>query len=176
MPYAVTHVILTIVIADMYRDYAVKKKFSTWFVVIAGIAGLLPDMDIPLGWIASAIMGKDVGFHRLYTHSFIWFIALFMIGAAVYYFAKKQDYKIFSWMVQKRDIVLFFMAVAFGWFMHVFLDCVVAADHNLSVFPMFPINMCPAPFSPDMLAGLDAIILIVWLVHEQWRHEIKDYI
>ena len=39
MPYAVAHVILTIVIADIYRDYFAKKKFPMIYVFIAGIAG-----------------------------------------------------------------------------------------------------------------------------------------
>ena len=49
MPYAVAHTILTIVMADIYRDYITKKKFPMIYVFIAGIAGLIPDLDIPAG-------------------------------------------------------------------------------------------------------------------------------
>ena len=100
----------------------------------------------------------------------------FFLAGLVFYFVKKEEYKVLTWNVSKYAIVMLFMAIAFGWFMHVFLDCMVAADHNLSVIPFFPLNICPAPWSPDALAGLDAIILIAWLVHEQWKHEIRDYI
>ena len=51
MPYAVAHVILTIVIADIYRDYFAKKRFPMVYVLIAGIAGLIPDADILVSWI-----------------------------------------------------------------------------------------------------------------------------
>ena len=72
MPYAVAHVILTIVVADIYRDYFAKKKFPMIYVLIAGIAGLLPDADIPAGWIFNSIFGADYSFHRIYTHSLIY--------------------------------------------------------------------------------------------------------
>ncbi|MBM3230000.1 hypothetical protein FJZ26_06215, partial [Candidatus Parvarchaeota archaeon] len=73
MPYAVTHVILTIVAADLYRDYFARRKFSTWYVLIAGIAGLLPDMDLPASWFANLFLGTSYNFHRLYTHSLLYF-------------------------------------------------------------------------------------------------------
>ena len=169
MPYAVTHVILTIIIADMYRDYVAKKKFSMWYVLIAGIAGLLPDADIPLSF------GTSYNFHRLFTHSMLWFILIFLAGLA-FFMIKKQEYKVFRWIVPKNAIVMFFMAVAFGWFMHILLDCSISADGYLNIIPTVPLWFCPAPFPGDVAAGIDAIILILWLVHEQWRHEIKDYI
>ena len=50
MALAVTHVILTIVILDLFRHYVFKKsKFPRYWLVIGGIAGLFPDIDIPLG-------------------------------------------------------------------------------------------------------------------------------
>ena len=53
MPLAVTHVLLTIIMVDLYRDYITKHKgyFTLHTVFIAGFAGLLPDIDIPLNWI-----------------------------------------------------------------------------------------------------------------------------
>ncbi len=176
MPYSVTHVILTIVIVDLYRDYVVKKKFSPWYVLIAGIAGLLPDLDIPVSWVFNWLFKTNYNFHRLYTHSMLWFIVLFFIGLGFYLFAKNRDYKILKYNVPKDNIVLFFMALAFGWFMHILFDCTLAADGLLNVFPGYPISFCMHPFGQDVMVGIDAIILVAWLLHEQWRHEIKDYI
>lgn len=54
MPLAVTHVLLTIILVDLFRDYIMKnhKKYLTLHtIMIAGIAGLLPDIDIPLFWL-----------------------------------------------------------------------------------------------------------------------------
>ena len=48
MPYAVTHVLVAIILAEIIRDYIVKdkKKFPLHYILIAGIAGLLPDVDV----------------------------------------------------------------------------------------------------------------------------------
>ena len=53
MPFAVTHVISSIILVDLYRDYVAnhKKYFTLHTVFIAGLAGLLPDIDLPLNWL-----------------------------------------------------------------------------------------------------------------------------
>lgn len=174
MPYAVAHVILTIVIADIYRDYIAKKRFPMFYVLIAGIAGLAPDMDIPASWIFNFIFGTHYNFHRVYTHSLFYAIVFFLISM-LFFFARKEKYKIGKWVVDKRAITLFFFALAFGWFIHIALDCTLAADGYLNLIPTIPLKFCPHPFSNQVLAGFDAVILVLWLIHEQWRHGIKDY-
>ena len=174
MPYAAAHVILTIVIADIYRDYFAKKKFPMIYVLVAGIAGLIPDLDIPAGWLLNLIFGTDYYFHRLYTHSLSYAILFFLIGV-IFLSLKKKIYKIGNWNVPKQAFVMFFLALAFGWLMHIFLDCALAADGYLNLIPSIPLTFCPHPFSNNVLAGFDAVILVLWLIHEQWKHDIKDY-
>ena len=175
MPYAVAHVILTIVIADIYRDYISKKKFPMVYVFIAGIAGLLPDLDLPISWVLNFILGTHYTFHRLYTHSLSYAIIFFVIGL-IFLLIKKERYVIGQWKVNKRAFIMFFFALAFGWFMHITLDCALSGDGYLNVIPSIPLTFCPQPFSNEALVGIDAIILVVWLFHEQWKHDIKDYI
>ena len=175
MPYAVTHVILTIVIADIYRDYFSKKKFPMTYVFIAGIAGLLPDLDIPIGWAASFLLGANYSFHRLYTHSLFYSI-IFFIAGLVFLLMRNGKCRIFRWNVSSTMLMMFFFALSFGWFMHIALDCGLAADGYLNLIPSIPLTFCPHPFSNEALLGIDAIILVLWLFHEQWKHEIKDYI
>jgi len=57
MPFAVTHVLTSIVLVDLYRDYVTrhKKLFTIHTVFLAGLFGLLPDIDYVLGMAASAI-------------------------------------------------------------------------------------------------------------------------
>src|SRR3989344_70198 len=121
MPYAAAHVILTIVIADIYRDYIAKKRFPMIYVLIAGIAGLMPDLDVPASWIFNFIFGTNYNFHRIYTHSLIYAIVFFFISV-LFLFAKKEKYKILKWNVPKRAFFMFFLAMAFGWLMHIGLD------------------------------------------------------
>ena len=64
MPLAVTHVILTIIVFDLYRDYYAKNKklWSLHAIFIAGVGGLKPDIDI----VATRIMnlfGYTVSLH-----------------------------------------------------------------------------------------------------------------
>ena len=175
MPYAVAHVILTIVIADIYRDFISKKKFPMIYVLIAGIAGLMPDLDLPASWAFNLVFGTDYYFHRVYTHSLLYAIAFFLISMT-FLILKKEEYRIFRWNVTKQAFVMFFLAMAFGWFVHIGLDCALAADGYLNLIPSIPLKFCPHPFSNEAILGFDAIILMLWLLHEQWKHKIKDYV
>ena len=174
MPYAAAHVIITIVIADIYRDYISKKKFPMIYVLIAGIAGLVPDLDIPASWLFNFVFGANFNFHRIYTHSLLYAIIFFSIGI-VFLMLRKENHSLLKWDVPKEAIIMFFFALSFGWFMHILLDCALAGDGYLNLIPSIPLKSCPSPFSSDVLAGFDAVILVLWLVHEQWKHEIKDY-
>ncbi len=175
MPYAVTHVILTIVIADIYRDYFAKRKFPMVYVLIAGIAGLMPDLDIPASGLINLLFGANYNFHRIFTHSLLYAMVFFAASTLFFIFGKKE-YSVFRRKVQNRAVVLFFLAMAFGWLMHVSLDCGLSGDGYLNLIPSIPLKFCPHPFSSDVLAGFDAAILVLWLIHEQWKHDIKDYI
>ena len=111
MAYAVTHILIVIVILDLLRHYVFgKKKFPRYLIVIGGIAGLLPDIDIPLGWVTSFFTGTEVGLHRLFTHSILLALLFLVIGIIRQY---QDDEK---W-------ARIFYAIAFGWFIHLLLDC-----------------------------------------------------
>ena len=183
MAYAVTHVIVAIVLIDLYRDYIAKKKFSTWYVLIGGIAGLLPDIDVPVQWMASNIVGKTITFHRIWTHSVVFVVSFLIIGILFHLKKNKKltlPKSIFKKNIWKKisygHIALFFIVVGVGWLTHIVLDCGLAGDYNLTWLPGNPLGFCPHPLSSEHLYGLDAVILILWLVHEQWAHKIKDFI
>ena len=59
MPYAVTHILIALIVADVIRDYVVKnkKKFTLHYVLIAGIAGLLPDADTIIYLVLNMLYG-----------------------------------------------------------------------------------------------------------------------
>ena len=50
MPQSVTHVLISIILLSLFRDYCVKNKktFPLHYVLIGGLAGLLPDLDVAL--------------------------------------------------------------------------------------------------------------------------------
>lgn len=161
MPFAATHVIISIVIVDLYRDYISKKKFPTYYVLLAGIAGLLPDIDIPIGWVYNMLYGTSISFHGGLSH-----IVLFPAAFAC-----------LALLFRKRPFGLVFSILSFGWLLHITMDCVVTLRYPLWPFGSFA---CPA-LVPEtafltVLPAVDAIVLMAWLIHEEWRHKIRDYI
>ena len=75
MPLAVTHILIPIILIDLFRDHILKKKgvITNKHVLLAGLAGLFPDIDLPICYL---LMG-GVNVHRLYTHN-IWLPILFL--------------------------------------------------------------------------------------------------
>jgi len=165
MALAVTHVLLTIILVDLWRDYFTnhKKYFTLHTILIAGIAGLLPDIDVPINWILN-FFGKsyDLLLHGGVTHN-IFFGLIFLIPGFIFWFKKKHK------------IAVYFFVICFGVLFHLFLDCLTGGYY----FFYWPINIgnyCVTIIHSEFLAGLDAIILLLWLSHEEVKHKISDFI
>lgn len=163
MAYSVTHVILTIVILDLFRHYVFGKlKFPRYWLLIGGIAGLVPDLDIPFSWIYNFFTGLAVDFHGTFTHSLIFPLIFLVLGGILYY--KKNS---------KWAGICF--VISAGWFLHLILDCGFG-DPKEFIWPFFINNFCPQWGIQPYAMHLDAIILVLWLVHEEVHKKIKDYI
>jgi len=164
MPFAVTHVLLTIILVDLFRDYITKRKkyFTLHTIFIAGIGGLLPDIDIPLNWIFN-FFGLEI-VHRTITHT-PFFALIFLIPG------------LFLWYQKKHKWALYFIVICFGILLHIILDLIFGASllifYPLSNFAFglnFAINLSQAASE-----GMDAIILLAWLWHEEIKHKISDF-
>lgn len=178
MPLAVTHVLVPIIILDIFRDHAMKggmkarirKIITNRFVLLAGFAGLLPDLDVPL-FSGLELLGyqieSSIG-HRLFFHN-IWIPMSFLGFFTLLHFVLRQE---------KFGRV--FLILAFGFSMHLILDAVVvgtimplfplsAAEVGLSIAKFLPVNITTA------MVSLDALLLLFWLWHEEMEHKIKDY-
>src|SRR3989338_1519460 len=109
MPFAVTHVLLTIILVDLYRDYIAKhrKYFTLHTIFIAGFAGLLPDIDIPLNFFIG-MFGFEL-IHRTITHTIL-FGLIFLIPGMV------------LWYHKKHKVAMYFFVTCFGILLHIFLD------------------------------------------------------
>ncbi|MBR9676775.1 hypothetical protein GOV04_01425 [Candidatus Woesearchaeota archaeon] len=161
MPNAVTHVIIAIVLVDLYRHYIANNRFGTNYIFLAGIAGLLPDIDIVLGGFQKLFTGKTFFFHGGFTH----IIALPLIILTV---------AIFFSVWEEKKIALALYIIAFGWTLHIALDCLILGAYA-PLFPFYSGQICPGLFTNELMPALDAIILLAWLGHEQVKHKIKDY-
>jgi membrane-bound metal-dependent hydrolase YbcI (DUF457 family) len=168
MPFAVTHVLASIILVDLYRDYVTKhKKFFTLHTIfIAGVAGLLPDIDIPINFILN-FFGKDL-VHGTITHTPL-FALIFLIPGLL------------LWQRKKLHWAVYFFVIAFGILLHFSLDYFFTSDNGgiMWLYPFsdshYALNLM-GKVSPIFFAGLDAIILLLWLWHEEIKHKISDYI
>ena len=166
MPPAVTHVLLTIILVDLFRDYIIKDKtIPLHFLFIGGGAGLLPDIDIPFFWFLNDILKiKTIWFHGTITHT-IWVPLLLLIASVI-------AYKF------NRNTSILLGIITFGLFFHIFLDFTLLGN----IMPLYPLSnftiigiMANSPLTHWDL-GLDAVILLGWLWHEERKHRISNFI
>lgn len=164
MALAVTHVLIAILILDIFRHYVFgKERFPRYLLVIGGIAGLAPDLDIPIGWFISWISGNTVNLHGDFSHSLFFVIFLLLAGA------------IRSYQVDTKWANILYVISA-GWLIHLLLDCAFGG-YSTFLWPII-INtkvICPEWGLNTYRTGIDAIILVLWLVHEELHSKIKDY-
>ncbi|HLG23995.1 MAG TPA: metal-dependent hydrolase [Candidatus Nanoarchaeia archaeon] len=168
MPKAVVHILFTIIALDLFRDHVLKNKRSLplHYVFIGGIAGLLPDIDVPLFWLLNGFLGLDVPFfHRMFTHT-ISFGLIFAILSLVFYDLSKNASKILA-------------IVSFGVFFHIFLDWFFIG----TIMPFYPFSTAQLGLDifgrlelPLLMDGLEAVVLLWWLWHEEKTHKISDFI
>jgi len=163
MAYAVTHILLVIIILDLLRHYVFKKeKFPRYLLVVGGIAGLVPDIDIIISWVYNLFTGASVSFHGTFTHSLIWPLLFLAIAGILHYQDKMKWAKIFY-------------VISFGLFFHLFLDCTFGG-YKTFFWPYLTGNLCPQWGLQSQAQSIDAIILVLWLVHEEVHKKIRDYI
>jgi membrane-bound metal-dependent hydrolase YbcI (DUF457 family) len=168
MPQAVVHVLFTIIVLDLFRDHFLKnkKELPLHYIFIGGVAGLLPDIDVPLFWVLHNFMGLDVPFfHRIFTHTFL-FILVFLAASVICFGFSKKMSKLFA-------------VITFGVTFHIFLDWFFTGG----VAPLYPfsdaaygLNAFEMMQIPLAAEGLEAIVLLAWLWHEEKLHRISDFI
>jgi len=178
MPHAVTHVLIVIILLELYRDYFVKNKraFPVHYVLIGGIAGLLPDLDIAVYYFLS-FFGYTIGeVHRTFSHN-LFIPLIFLITAIPFWKFKNKD-------LGERHLKLrnVFLVIAFGIFMHLVLDSILAG----TIMPFYPlstyslglniINLAPPAWHESILPSIDAAILVLWLIHIERKHKISSFL
>ena len=165
MAYAVTHILVVIVFLDLLRHYVFgKNKFPRYLVVLGGIAGLAPDIDIPIGGLLHFITGKNLLPHGTVTHSLLLAAAFFAIG--IFLHSKKN----LKWSRICN-------VIGVGFLFHILLDCLYGS--GMEKFFFWPFLQVPHicnlwdlyPYGNH----IDAVLLVLWLVHEEVHQRIKDY-
>ena len=168
MPYAVTHILIPILLAAIFRDFYLRKRdrksFPLHYVLVAGLGGVLPDIDIPISFVLNYFGVANWNIHRLFTHSFIFPAIFFILFLA---FSKVNTRaKICNITKHKLKLSLLFIMISFGTLTHILLDN--SFIYFLNVFPQEIRHWIPAT--------LDGILLVLWIVYLELKHKISDFI
>jgi len=163
MPFAVTHILVPMILVDFARDhlFKIKRQFlPNKYILLAGLFGLMPDIDM-----LSVLLGMP-NLHGTITHSVIFPITFLILFLISYFLKKERTYKIF--------LMLFI-----GFSIHIILDGIFS-DHITLFFPFdfnqYGLNLIgPLGNWFDLYAAMDAILLFFWLIHEGLEQKISDY-
>lgn len=176
MPFAVTHILVPLLMTAIIRDFFLKKqksKFSLHYVFIAGIAGILPDIDV-----AAFLFLRFFGFsfeqvHKTFLHSIFIPLIFFSLFLALSFRNKTNSNKI------KPNII--FLMLALGTLSHLILDLFFEPFAPFNPFSdkiigMNLINYLPPDLQSLFFPILDGALLIIWLSYLQFKHKISDFI
>ena len=180
MPQAVAHILLPLVLMSLIRDLLIKKNgrkhFPLHYVMIAGIAGIIPDLDIAAFWILHFFGFTINEIHRTFMHS-IFIPIIFLLCAII--FSKS---KVIILKKHQLKISIIFLMLAFGSFIHLLLDAIFAGY----IFPFYPFShyllglnlfgYLPEALEIIVAPSLDAGLMVIWLIYLEWKHRISDFI
>ena len=146
MPFVVTHMLVPMILVDVFRDKILKikkSKLPNRYILIAGLAGLFPDIDL--------LFGKFIA-HRTITHS-IWLPLAFLFFSSIFYLIKK-----YGW--SKISLMIFI-----GTGTHIIFDLVTAGSIPL-FYPvsntLFGVNLIPPGSTVFVYSAMDAVLLWIW--------------
>lgn len=178
MPYAVTHILVPLIIVSLIRDFYSskgKKKFPLHYVLLAGIGGILPDLDIAAYWILYFFGFPLDAVHRTFMHSLL-FLAILLLLALIF---RKTTFKIRK---HKLNLGLIFLMLFIGSAIHLSLD----ATFEGKIVPFYPfasapigldlVNHLPEPLNNLFIPSFEAALLTLWLIYLELKHKISDFI
>lgn len=180
MPTAVTHLLVPLFIVALFRDYYLtkhdRKRFPLHYVLIAGIGGVLPDIDI-LAYLVLHYAGfafEQV--HRTLLHSLIIPASFALLSLATRPLKNKTLGR------HKLTIHGILLALAFGTLMHVVLDGTIIGDvHPFAPFSNVEVGLNLISFLPDHIKSIaiplfEGILLLLWIIYLELKHKISDFI
>jgi membrane-bound metal-dependent hydrolase YbcI (DUF457 family) len=182
MTQAVTHVLVPIILLSLFRDIFFKgkkkEKFPLHYVLIGGIAGLIPDIDVAAYYILSFFGFTLNEVHRTFSHNVFIVLIFIILGFAAFMFNIRNN------TLGKHHLRIdwIFYSISFGVLIHLLLDATVSGI----IMPLYPfshyalgsnmINLLPVAWRESFIPSLDAVLLVLWLSYMEIKHKISDFI
>lgn len=181
MPFAVTHILVPLLLMAFIRDFyhwknKKNKKFPLHYVLIAGISGILPDLDIIAFWALYFFGFTFEQVHKTILHSLsipLLFFSLFILFEKI---------NISGIGKHKLKLNIIFLMAAFGSLIHLVLDAIFGE----LVIPFWPfssssiginiLEYLPETLQWMTLPMLDGLLFIFWLMYLEFKHKISDFI
>ncbi len=184
MPQAIAHFLIPALIVSIIRDFFVKKKFSLHYVLIAGLAGVLPDIDIAISVVLNFLGKEGWNVHKTFTHSLFIPVLLFAVFLVLNLTDSKN--KIFSIGKQKLKLSWIFLMLSLGILIHILLDALFGSGafffypfggFNYSMdYGVDLIKYLPYELQEWAMPVLDGAMFIVWIFYLEIKHKISDFI
>jgi len=157
MPLAGVHSVITIAALAAIRKF-LKIKFSNRILLLGGILGLLPDVDIPIAIVLNWIFGTSFYFHKTYTHALIIPVLLYLASVVI----KKFN--------EKAAVIILLSAIA--WFMHLVLDCTFLFGLPPSMLPgAIGWGFCRESLNVIGIMSMDAIIIAFFILYLAYKNK-----
>lgn len=173
MSYTTTHVLVTIIALELFRDYYLKnnKKFPRYYILVGALASVFPDLEYLF-----LLSFKE----RYFLHSIFVPLTFFILGLLAYIINLR--YKEFSKRHMNISFISFiFFIFAFGSLTHLILDFIFV--DTIRVFYPFSnyeiglelVSKFPSYLRELILPTLDAFLLFFWILWLQFKLKIYDY-
>ncbi|MBW2964062.1 metal-dependent hydrolase [Candidatus Woesearchaeota archaeon] len=156
----VTHILVPMLIVEAYRRYFAKKRFSKWYVFIAGLLGGAPDFDLFISLFANG--WTDTTMHRTFTHTLLIPIALLLSAGAIILLRRKKLLRSKGWNTARMLLIM----AAIGFASHTFLDGIEGFTQwffPLSISIHLP-NLLGHRF---VLEIVDGALLFIWILFDE---------
>ena len=179
MPYATTHILIAIILIELFREYVIKnnKKFPRYYILVAAIGAVIPDIDILAFYFLNFFGFTYEEVHRTFMHTL--FIPLISLIIGMIFLT----YKISNKQLRDRHLKLstIFFILSAGCLLHLVLD----ATFYGMIKPFYPllnfevglnlILLFSESIRNLVLPTLDGILLLFWLFWLEFKLKIGDY-
>lgn len=170
MPYTTTHVLVSIIAIELFREYFSKNnnKFPRYYILIAAISGIFPDIEYLF-----LLSFKE----RYFLHSIFIPMIFLLLGLASMKLNVKDKY----FGMRHMNIAFIFFVFSAGSLIHIILDSIFVDTIPL-FYPFLDykiglelVNKFPQHLRELVLPIVDGILLFFWLVWLQFKLKIGDY-
>lgn len=169
MPYTTTHVLIGIIVIELFREYFIRdnRKFPRYYILIMAIASVFPDFEY---------IFQIPYLHKSLLHTLFVPVIFIILGLT------SLKFKIKNSGVGKKHLKLstIFFIFSAGSLVHILLDSIIR-DGTMLFYPfsenIVGLNLISLiPISENLsLIILDTLMLFFWIFWMEFKLKISDY-